>query len=124
MKCEPHHRFQLFETIQSIWKKSRKSGVPLLELFPQETAAMQKTFTVRNIDPITGEEFEDKTLNMIRYTLENDWPIWRLAIRKSFEFQVEIERLPFLICANFTKVQSDPGTPVALVLEETKNRKK
>jgi hypothetical protein len=124
LKCEPHHRFQLFETIQSIWKKSRKSGVPLLELFPQEIAAMQKNFTVRKIDPITAEEFEDKTLNMVRYTLENDWPIWKLAIRKSFEFQVEIERVPFLICANFTKVQRDPGTPLALLLEETENAKK
>jgi hypothetical protein len=124
LKCEPHHKFQLFETIQSIWNKSRKSGVPLLELFPQEIAAMQKSFTVRKIDPITGEEFEDKTLNMVRYTLENDWPIWKLAIKKSFEFQVEIERVPFLICANFTRVQRDPGTPVALVLEETEKTKK
>ena len=119
IECPPHFRFQLFETIQSIWKKSRKLGVPPLELFPQEIAAMQKNVMVKKVDPITGEEFNDKELNMLRYTLENDWPIWRLAIRKSFEFQVEIERLPFLICANFTKVQQDPGTAVALLIGET-----
>lgn len=55
---------------------------------------------------------------MVRYVLEHDWPIWKLAISKSFELQVEIQRVPFLICANFTKVQTDPGTSVALVLDE------
>ena len=116
---DPHYRFQLFETIQAIWKRSRKSKLPLLEFFREEISALQKTVTVKKVDPITGEEFEDKTLNMVRYTLVNDWPIWSLAISKSFEFQVEIERVPFLICANFTKVQRDPGTSVALVLGAT-----
>lgn len=124
LECEPHHRFQLFETIQSIWNKSRKSAIPLLEFFHQEITALPKSITIKKTDPITGEEFTDKLLNMVRHTLENDWPIWRLAIKKSFEFQVEIERVPFLVCANFTKVQRDPGTPVALVLEETENPKK
>jgi hypothetical protein len=119
LACSPHHRFQLFETVQSIWNKSRKSTMPLLDFFHQEITALQKTITVKKADPITGEEFNDKELNMVRHTLENDWPIWKLAIRKSFEFQVEIERVPFLICANFTKVQRDPGTAVALVLGET-----
>jgi hypothetical protein len=117
--CPPHPRFQLFETIQSIWNKSRKSTLPLLEFFQHEISTLQKTKTVKKLDPITGEEFNDKELNWVRHTLENDWPIWKLAIRKSFEFQVEIERVPFLICANFTKVQQDPRTPVALVLGET-----
>jgi hypothetical protein len=123
LECDQHHRFQLFETIQSIWNKSRKSPVPLLKFFHQEITSLQKTVTVTKVDPITGEEFKDKALNMIRHALENDWPIWKLAIRKSFEFQVEIERVPFLICANFTKVQRDPGTQVALVLEESENSK-
>jgi hypothetical protein len=119
LDCEPHHRFQIFEMLQSTWRKSRKSEVPLLEFFRQEIAALPKTKIVKKVDPITGEEFDDKDLNMIRYVLVNDWPIWALAIRKSFEFQVEIERVPFMICANFTKVQRDPGTSVALVLGAT-----
>lgn len=114
--CEPHHRFQLFETLQSIWRKSRKSKSSLLEFFQREINALSKTKIVKKVDPITGKEFEDKVLNMVHYTLVNDWAIWALAIRKSFEFQVEIERVPFLICANFTRVQRDPGTSVALVL--------
>jgi len=116
--CSPHPRFQLFETIQSIWNKARKSTIPLLEFFQQEISTLQQTRAVKKLDPITGEEFNDKELNWVRHTLENDWPIWKLAIRKSFEFQVEIERVPFLICANFTKVQQDPGTAVVLVLGE------
>ena len=74
---------------------------------------------VKKVDPITGEEFEDIGLNMIRQLLVNDWTVWALAIRKSFELQVEIERVPFMICANFAKVQRDPGTHVALVLGAT-----
>jgi hypothetical protein len=119
LDCGPHHRFQIFETLQSTWRKSRKSEVPLLEFFRQEIIALPKTKMVRKDDPITGEEFDDKALNMIRYLLVNDWPVWALAIKKSFEFQVEIERVPFMICANFTKVQRDPGTSVALVLGAT-----
>ena len=64
--------------------------MPLLDFFHQEITALQKTITVKKADPITGEEINDKELNMVRHTLENDWPIWKLAIRKSFEFQVEI----------------------------------
>lgn len=119
LKCEPHHHFQLFETIQSIWRKSLKSKVPRLEFFYQEITALKKTVAVKEVDPITGEEFDFKVLNVVRHTLELDWPIWKLAIQKSFEFQVEIERVPFLICANFPIVQRDPGTSVALVLGTT-----
>ena len=119
LDCEPHHQFQIFEKLQSTWRKSRKSEVPLLEFFRQEITALAKTKMVKKVDPITGEEFDDKALNMIRYLLVDNWPVWALAIRKSFEFQVEIERVPFMICANFTKVQRDPGTSVALVLGAT-----
>jgi hypothetical protein len=69
LECEPHHRFQLFETIQSIWNKSRKSTLPLLEFFHQEITALQKTITVKKVDPITGEELKDKALNMVRHAL-------------------------------------------------------
>jgi hypothetical protein len=119
LDSEPHHRFQIFEMLQSTWRKSRKSEMPLVEFFRQEITALPKTKMVKKIDPITGEEFDDKPLNMIRYLLVDNWPVWALAIRKSFEFQVEIERVPFMICANFTKVQRDPGTSVALVLGAT-----
>jgi len=119
LDCPPHPRFQLFETIQSIWNKSRKSKLPLLEFFHQQITALPKTITVKRVDPISGKEFEDKIQNVIRYLLVDSWPIWTLAIKKSFEFQVEIERVPFLICANFAKVQRDPRTSVALVLGTT-----
>jgi hypothetical protein len=124
LDSERHHRFQVFETLQSIWRKSRESKLPLLEFFRHEITGLSKTKMVKKVDPITGEEFEDKALNMIRQVLVDGWPVWALAIRKSFEFQVEIERVPFMICANFTKVQRDPGTSVALVLgtaEENEN---
>jgi hypothetical protein len=124
--CPPHPRFQLFETIQSIWKISRKSKLPVLEFFFQQITALPKTKTVKKIDPMTEEEFEDQAENWIRSHLLDLWPIWSLAIERSLEPPVEQDRLPFLICANFTKVQSDPKTSVLLVLgatekAETKN---
>ena len=49
--CPPHPRFQLFETIQSIWKKSRKSKLPVPEFFYQQVTALPKTKTVKKLDP-------------------------------------------------------------------------
>lgn len=117
--CPPHPRFQLFETIQSIWKKSRRSKLPVLEFFYQQVTALPKTKTVKKIDPMTEKEFEDQAENWIRSHLLNSWPIWRLAIQKSLESPTEEDRVPFLICANFTIIQRDPKTSVLLVLGAT-----
>ncbi len=121
LNCSPHHRFQVFETIQSIWKKSHKSKLPTLEFFYQEIAALPKT--IKLVDPITKKESENKTENGVRSYLLNYWPIWRLAIEKSLESPVEQDRTPFLICANFTNVQKDPKTSVYMVLGATEKTK-
>ena len=117
LPCPLHHRFELFETIQSIWKRSQKSKLPTVEFFYQEIMALPKT--VKTVDPQTNIAVEDKAENAVRSHLLNYWPIWRLAIEKSLEYQGEQERIPFFICANFTKVQSDPKTSVYLVLGTT-----
>jgi hypothetical protein len=122
LPCAPHHRFQIFETVQSIWKKSRKSKVRTVEFFHQEITALPKTAKI--VDPTTKKESEDRVENGVRSYLLNFWPIWSLAIEKSLESPVEQDRVPFLICSNFTKVQSDPKTSVLMVLgatEKTKN---
>ena len=121
LPCVPHHRFQLFETIQSIWKKSGKSKLPMVEFFHQEITALPKT--VKIVDPITKKESEDRVENGVRSYLLNFWPIWSLAIEKSLDSPVEQDRLPFLICASFTKVQSDPKTSVLMVLGATEKTK-
>jgi hypothetical protein len=124
LHCPPHHRFQLFEAIQSIWKKSQRSELPTVKFFYQEITALPKTVVVKTVDPLTKKESENKTENGVRSHLLNYWPIWSLAIKKSLESPVERDRMPFLICANFTKVQSDPKTSVLLLLgatEKTKN---
>ena len=118
LDCSPHHRFQVFETIQSIWKKSHKSKLPTVEFFYQEILALPKT--VKIVDPITKKESENKTKNGVRSYLLNYWPIWRLAIEKSLESPVEQDRMPFLICANFTNVQKDPKTSIYMVLGATR----
>lgn len=122
LPCQQHHRFQLFERIRSIWKKSQKSELATVEFFHQEIAALPKT--VQTVDPLTKKESENRTENGVRSYLLNSWPIWSLAIEKSLETRVEQDRMPFLICANFTKVQSDPKTSVLMVLgtkEKAKN---
>jgi hypothetical protein len=121
--CPPHHQFQVFETIQSIWKKSQKSKMPPVEFFYQEITALPKTVTVETVDPPTKNEPANKTENSVRSYLLCYWPIWSLAIKKSLESPVERDRMPFLICANFKKVQSDPKTSVLLVLDATEKAK-
>jgi hypothetical protein len=124
LDCHPHHRFQVFETIQSVWRKSHKSKLPTVEFFYQEIAALPKTIKI--VDPITKKESENKTENGVRSYLLNYWPVWRLAIEKSLESPVEQDRMPFLICANFTNVQRDPKTSLYMVLgaaEKTKNKR-
>lgn len=122
LDCSPHHRFQVFETIQSIWKKSRKAKVPTVEFFHQEIMALQKTVTT--VDPLTKKALSERSENGVRSYLLSYWPIWNLAIEKSLESSVEPERIPFLICSNFTTVQRDPKTSVLMVLgavEKAKN---
>ena len=123
LPCPPHHRFQLFETIQSIWKKSQKSKLPTAVFFHQEITALPKTVALKTVDPVTNKESK-RIENGVRSYLLNFWPIWSLAIERSLDSPVEQDRLPFLICANFTKVQRDPKTSVLMVLgatEKTKN---
>lgn len=73
---------------------------------------------------MTEEEFEDQADNWIRSHLLDLWPIWSLAIQKSLESTVEPDRVPFLICANFTVIQRDPKTSVLLVLQGADKIKK
>jgi hypothetical protein len=79
--------------------------------------------TVKTVDPLTKKELGEKSENGVRSYLLNYWPIWRLAIEKSLESTVDQERVPFLICANFTEVQRDPKTSVLLVLGTTEKIK-
>ena len=111
-----HHHFQVFETVQSIWKKSQRSKLPTVEFFYQEITALPKTVIVKTIDPVTNKESKNKSENGTRSDLLKYWPLWSLAIKKSLESPVETERMPFVIGSNFTKVQRDPKTSVYLVL--------
>jgi hypothetical protein len=120
----PHHRFQVFETIQSIWKKSQKSDLPPVEFFHQEILALPRTVSRKTVDPVTKQEERKKSENFVRSYLLDNWTIWSLAILKTLESPVEPERMAFMISSNFTKAQRDPKTLVDLVLgaaERTKN---
>jgi hypothetical protein len=121
--CSPHHRFQVFETIRSIWKKCQKSKLPSVEFFYQEITALPKTVVLKTVDRLTNKEVSEKSDNGVRSYLLDNWPIWSLAIKKSLDSPVEPARIPFLICANFTEVQRDPKTSVALVLGITEKTK-
>jgi hypothetical protein len=106
----PHHRFQVFEMIQSIWQKSQSSNLPLEEFFHQEIMALQEYFVRKTVDPVTQEEKRNKLENGVRSYLLDNWPIWSRAIRKSLETPVESDRMAFVISSNFTKVQREPQT--------------
>jgi hypothetical protein len=122
--CPPHHQSQLFETIQSIWKKLQKSKLPPVEFFHQEITTLPRTVVLDTVDPVTKKEVQSKSENLVRSSILEYWPIWSLAIEKSLASPVEAERMPFVIFCNFKKVQSDPKTYVHLVLgttEKTEN---
>jgi hypothetical protein len=123
LPCSPHFRFQVFETIQSIWKKAHKSKLPTVDFFHQEVTALPKIVALKTVDQLTEKEVENKVGNTARSHLLDNWAIWNLAIKKSLASQVEPERMPFLICANFTEVQKDPKTSVAIVLGAAENTK-
>ncbi|MFY9559610.1 MAG: hypothetical protein WAQ52_05185 [Terriglobales bacterium] len=117
--CPPHHQSQVFETIQSIWKKLQKSKLPPVEFFHQEITALPRTVVLDTVDPVTKKEVQTKSDNLVRSSMLEYWPIWSLAIEKSLASPVEPERTPFVIFSNFKKVQSDPQTYVHLVLGST-----
>ena len=114
--CPPHHQYQVFETIQSIWKKFQKSKLPPVEFFHQEILNLPKTVVVSALDPVTKKEVRNKSENLVRYTFLENWPLWSLAIEKGVGSEAERESMPFVIFSNFKKVQSDPKTYVHLVL--------
>jgi hypothetical protein len=119
----PHHRFRVFETIQSILKKSKTSKLSPMEFFHQQIVALPRTVVQERVDPLTKKEVQSKSDNAVRSDLLDNWPIWSLAIKKSLESSVDQERIPFLICANFTEVRRDPKTSVLLVLGSTQKTK-
>jgi len=124
LDCIPHHRFQLFETIQRIWKKAQKSKLATVDFFYREIMALPRTG--KTVGSLTKRESSERSENGIRSYLLDYWPIWSLAIQESLESPVEPveqDRIPFLICANFTKIQSDPKTAGRMVLGATEKAK-
>ena len=94
------------------------------EALPQALEDLVSAQYIRDvpIDPITGKEFEDHVQSFVRSNLLDFWPIWSLAIQKSLESRTEEDRVPFLICANFTIIQRDPKTSVYIVLGRSEKR--
>lgn len=119
LHCLPHNRFQVFETIQRICKKSPISTMPPVDFFHQQIMALPRTVVVETLDPISQTQVRQESQNFVRSYLLDNWPIWSLAIKKSFESPVERGQMAFVIGSNFTKIQRDPKTSIALVLGST-----
>jgi hypothetical protein len=117
LPCPPQHWFQVFDTLQRIWKKSQSSALSTAEFFYQKINALPKTTAVKATDPFTNEQSRNKEQNLVRSEFLDKWPVWELAIKKSLGSEVEPDRIPFLICANFTVLLQDPKTATTLVLD-------
>jgi hypothetical protein len=119
----PHHQFEVFRTIESIWQKLQEVTMPLVEFFHREIIALPKTVVPKAVDRFTKKKISARVENGVRSYLLDNWPIWSRAIRKSLESPVESERMPFAIGCNFTKIQREPQTKtlVDLVLERREN---
>ena len=113
----PHHRFMVFETIESLWKGSQKSGFAVVEFFRQGIRALPKTVPLKTPQSLALGVEHAKSENLVRSYLVDNWKYLRLAIISSLESPpAEAERMPYIIGTNFAKIQRNPKTAVDLVL--------
>lgn len=113
----PHFRFQVFQTSESLWKGSQKSGLAPVEFFREGIRALPKTALLRTPQSRAQGREQQRSENFLRSYLVDNWTYLRLAIVRSLESPpVEAERMPYIIGTNFAKIQREPKTAVDLVL--------
>ncbi|HKI00100.1 MAG TPA: hypothetical protein VJ999_13415 [Candidatus Sulfotelmatobacter sp.] len=113
----PHHRFRVFETIESLWKGSQKSGIAPVKFFQQGIRGLPRTVLLKTPESLAHGVEQKRSENFLRSYLADNWKYLRLAIIRSLESPpVETERMPYIIGTNFARIQRDPKTAVDLVL--------
>jgi len=91
----PSYRYQVFETIQSIWETSEHSTSPTVEFFRQQIRSLPKA--VMQTHPTIGRH---KCENYVRTYLSDNWWDLERAITASLETKNDRRPMHFIIAAN------------------------
>jgi hypothetical protein len=91
----PSYRYQVFETIQSIWENSEHSTLPTVEFFRQQICRLPKT--VMQTHPTIGKH---KCENYVRSYLSDNWWDLERAISASLETKNDPRPMHFIIATN------------------------
>jgi len=110
----PSYGYQVFKTIDSIWKDSERSSISRLELFQEEIKALPKTVRTR----IPGETKFQKADNYVRTYLSENWWYLQHAIEKSVQITDDPRPMPFIICSTFNELLGSARTAADLVMAE------
>jgi hypothetical protein len=103
---EPYSfHYELFETIQSIWERSKSSSSPLFEFFALEVKALPKTVVTTH--PTMGTNRVD---NYVRAKLCENWWYLQRAIERSLQAKDDPRPMHFIIASNFDKIIAEPRT--------------
>ena len=103
----PSYAYQVFETIKSIWERSKRSSISIshCEFFQQEIKALPKK--VLQTHPTIGPQKVD---NYVRTHLSDNWWCLQQAIEKSVQITDDPRPMPFIIASNFNKFVGKPKT--------------
>lgn len=101
----PSSHYQVFETIQSIWERSKSSPLSVFEFFQQEIKALPKTILLTH--PAMGSQ---KVANYVKAKLCENWWYLQRAIEKSLTTKDDPRPMHFVIASNFDKLIAEPRT--------------
>jgi hypothetical protein len=102
----PSYRYQVFETIESIWDRSKRSSISPIEFFQQEIKALPKTVQTR----VPGETKFQRTENYVRAYLSENWWFLQRAIQRGLQPNDDPRPMHFIISSNFDKLVNEPRT--------------
>jgi hypothetical protein len=101
----PSYRYQVFETLQSIWETSEHSTLPTVEFFRRQIRRLAKT--VMQTHPTIGRH---KCENYVRTYLSDNWWDLERAIKATLETKNDPRPMHFIIAANLDVFVGQPKT--------------
>jgi hypothetical protein len=101
----PSSHYQVFQSIESIWERSKNTRLSVFEFFQQEIRALPKTVLLTH--PAMGSQRVD---NYVKIQLCQNWWYLQRAIEKSLITKDDPRPMHFVIASNFDKLIAEPRT--------------
>lgn len=109
----PNYRYVVCEIIESAWKHSSSSTLPIIEVFEKEIRALPRVI-VQEHSQMGPQKIENYTRTFL---CENWWHLQR-AIKKSVETKDDQRPPFFVIASNLDKFVAEPKTFADLAIAE------